>query len=59
MAAWRAYDYKELVNRDKTSLDIFWLTDLFIARQVAIADFSLPVQWSSPDGGSRVNRGWV
>ncbi|MCD6389643.1 MAG: SAM-dependent DNA methyltransferase [Desulfobulbaceae bacterium] len=24
---WRAYDYDELVNRDKASLDIFWLRD--------------------------------
>jgi type I restriction enzyme M protein len=24
---WRTYDYEELVNRDKASLDIFWLKD--------------------------------
>jgi type I restriction enzyme M protein len=24
---WRAYDYHDLVNRDKASLDIFWLKD--------------------------------
>jgi type I restriction enzyme M protein len=24
---WREYDYEELVNRDKASLDIFWLRD--------------------------------
>lgn len=24
---WRAYDYKELIGRDKSSLDIFWLRD--------------------------------
>ena len=24
---WRGYDYKDLVNRDKVSLDIFWLKD--------------------------------
>ena len=24
---WRAYDYDELINRDKDSLDIFWLKD--------------------------------
>jgi type I restriction enzyme M protein len=24
---WRAYDYKDLVGRDKASLDIFWLKD--------------------------------
>jgi type I restriction enzyme M protein len=24
---WRAYDYEELINRDKASLDIFWLRD--------------------------------
>jgi type I restriction enzyme M protein len=24
---WRAYDYKELVGRDKCSLDVFWLKD--------------------------------
>ena len=24
---WRGYDYKELSNCDKASLDIFWLTD--------------------------------
>jgi len=24
---WRAYSYEELVARDKTSLDIFWLKD--------------------------------
>ena len=24
---WRAYNYEELINRDKASLDIFWLRD--------------------------------
>ena len=24
---WRAYGYEELINRDKASLDIFWLRD--------------------------------
>ena len=24
---WRAYEYDEIVNRDKASLDIFWLKD--------------------------------
>lgn len=24
---WRKYSYKELITRDKTSLDIFWLKD--------------------------------
>ena len=24
---WRVYDYEELANRDKASLDIFWLRD--------------------------------
>ncbi len=24
---WRAYDYKDIVARDKASLDIFWLKD--------------------------------
>ena len=24
---WRAYDYAELVARDKASLDVFWLRD--------------------------------
>lgn len=24
---WRAYSYDELINRDKLSLDIFWLRD--------------------------------
>jgi len=24
---WRAYDYEDLINRDKASLDIFWLKD--------------------------------
>jgi type I restriction enzyme M protein len=24
---WRAYDYEDLVARDKVSLDIFWLKD--------------------------------
>ena len=24
---WRAYEYEELINRDKASLDIFWLKD--------------------------------
>jgi len=24
---WRAYDYEEIINRDKASLDIFWLKD--------------------------------
>ncbi|SFL97767.1 type I restriction enzyme M protein [Nitrosomonas nitrosa] len=24
---WRAFDYEELIKRDKISLDIFWLKD--------------------------------
>lgn len=28
---WRAYSYDELVVRDKTSLDIFWLKDASLA----------------------------
>jgi type I restriction enzyme M protein len=24
---WRAFDYQELVSRDKANLDIFWLRD--------------------------------
>ena len=24
---WRAFDYEELISRDKASLDIFWLKD--------------------------------
>jgi type I restriction enzyme M protein len=28
---WRAYDFKELVGRDKASLDIFWLKDESLA----------------------------
>jgi hypothetical protein len=24
---WRSFDYEELINRDKVSLDIFWLKD--------------------------------
>ena len=24
---WRAFDHEELINRDKASLDIFWLRD--------------------------------
>jgi hypothetical protein len=24
---WRAYDYEELINRDRARLDIFWLRD--------------------------------
>jgi len=24
---WRSYDYEDLINRDKASLDIFWLKD--------------------------------
>ncbi len=24
---WRAYDYEEIVSRDKCSLDLFWLKD--------------------------------
>ena len=24
---WRTFDYEELINRDKASLDIFWLKD--------------------------------
>ena len=27
----RAYDYEELINRDKASLDIFWLKDESLA----------------------------
>jgi len=26
-AGWYIYDYKDLINRDKASLDIFWLKD--------------------------------
>ncbi len=28
---WRAYDYADLINRDKASLDIFWLRDESLA----------------------------
>lgn len=28
---WRKYTYDEIVNRDKTSLDIFWLRDKSLA----------------------------
>ena len=28
---WRKYDYKDIVGRDKTSLDIFWLKDKSLA----------------------------
>ena len=28
---WRMYDYKEIIERDKTSLDIFWLKDKSLA----------------------------
>jgi hypothetical protein len=28
---WREYDYEELVNRDKASLDIFWLRDVSLS----------------------------
>jgi len=28
---WRAYDYEELITRDKVSLDIFWLRDESLA----------------------------
>lgn len=28
---WREYDYQEILNRDKTSLDIFWLKDKSLA----------------------------
>ncbi len=28
---WRSYDYDELINRDKASLDIFWLRDESLA----------------------------
>ena len=30
-ARWRAYDFAELVARDKASLDIFWLKDEALA----------------------------
>ena len=28
---WRKYDYKEIIARDKTSLDFFWLKDKSLA----------------------------
>ena len=28
---WRKYDYKDIIARDKTSLDIFWLKDKSLA----------------------------
>lgn len=28
---WRKYDYQDIVARDKTSLDIFWLKDKSLA----------------------------
>jgi type I restriction enzyme M protein len=28
---WRSYDYEELIDRDKASLDIFWLRDESLA----------------------------
>lgn len=35
---WRAYDYKDLVNRDKCSLDIFWLRDESLSESENLPD---------------------
>ena len=35
---WRQYDYKEIIARDKTSLDIFWLKDKSLADLVNLPD---------------------
>lgn len=32
---WRAFDYEDLLKRDKLSLDLFWLRDEFGRRRVA------------------------
>lgn len=35
---WRAYDYDELIARDKVSLDIFWLRDESLADSASLPD---------------------
>ena len=35
---WRAYDYEELVGRDKASLDIFWLRDESLEDSASLPD---------------------
>ena len=35
---WRAYDYEELITRDKASLDIFWLKDKSLEDSESLPD---------------------
>ena len=35
---WRSYDYAELINRDKASLDIFWLKDESLEESANLPD---------------------
>ena len=35
---WRAYDYKDLITRDKASLDIFWLKDESLSESENLPD---------------------
>jgi type I restriction enzyme M protein len=35
---WRAYDYEDLVARDKASLDIFWLKDESLSESENLPD---------------------
>jgi type I restriction enzyme M protein len=35
---WRAYSYEELINRDKASLDIFWLKDESLSESENLPD---------------------
>ena len=41
---WRPYGYKELINRDKASLDIFWLRDESLEESDNLPDPDVPAQ---------------
>jgi type I restriction enzyme M protein len=41
---WRAYDYDELIARDKASLDIFWLKDESLEDSANLLDADIIAQ---------------
>jgi len=41
---WRAFDYEELINRDKASLDIVWLRDKSLEDSENLPDHGILAQ---------------
>ena len=60
---WRAYDYEELIDLDKASLDIFWLRDEnledsdnlpdpdVLAQEIVVLRLAQPLAQDDPEPG--------